>query len=534
VALRRLLVLVGLVLCGLALGQSRKILLIPVDDRPAVGHFAAMIGDVAGVEVVTPPAAFLGKFKQPGSPPSILGWLAKQDISQYEAVVVSADMIAYGGLIASRTDRSSETLAKSRLRELWKIRKSSFKTPFYIFSTLTRIAPTAIAENRAWRQDLYYWAIFSEQHRLKGDAESKRKMQAHEIKIPNEERERYRSVRARNVAVQAEILKMTFHGAFNHVTLGQDDAAPQGPHVPEIALLEKEVARLKLSHRAQFCMGIDQISNCLVSRALSDRAQWSPKVAIRSADRAGLDQIAAYETEPIRESLSDQLLTSGARLVERAEDADYILFLNTPKRKDGEFETFVQEMSASITAGKKIAVADANLGWSGTADPALFEAITSRRQGPQLVSYAGWNTAGNTMGTTIPAANAYLIALKTGINPLRREKAARKFVLHRLVTDYFYNRYVRPEAYRMIERMQNGNREEISEESNVELVESYVKKDMAEKLQQTFKEQMIAQPFTAGEKQYLVVALDRITVELPWPRAYEVHLDFDLVVREAE
>jgi hypothetical protein len=512
--------------------SERKILLIPVDDRPAVAHFATMIGDIAGVTVVTPPKAFLGKFKQPGSPPSILAWLAKENLEDYEAVIVSADMIAYGGLIASRTDRSSENLAKNRLRDLWKIRKSSFKTPFYVFSTLTRIAPTAVAENRAWRQDLYYWAINRERARLYNDPEAKRKTDAYAANVPKAELVRYDLIRSRNVNVQAELIRMTYHGAFTHITLGQDDAVQAGPNTREIASLNQEIARLKLQSRSQICMGIDQISNCLVSRAISDKANWKPTVAIRSADANGLDQIAAYESEPIRESLQDQLQTSGATLTSDPEKADYILYLNTPKRDPNQFEAFVRDLSASITAGKHIAIADTNLGWSGTADPELFDALTAKRQGPQLVSYAGWNTAGNTMGTTIPAANAYLIALHTQVPGLRRETAARKFVLHRLVTDYFYNRYVRPEAYKMIEQMQNGNREEINSDADFTKVEAYVKKDMETRLKDTFLNQMVANPFHVLDKTYNVVALQNIVVELPWPRAYEVHIDFDLQVRE--
>lgn len=511
---------------------AHRILLIPVDDRPAVSHFAGMIGDIAGYDVITPPKEILGKFKQPGSPTAILAWLAKQDLGSFDAVIASADMVAYGGLIASRTDRSSESLAKSRLRELWKIRKGSHETPFYVFSTLTRIAPTAVAENRTWRQDLYYWATYREQYRLYNDPEAKRKMDVYASRVPQLERERYDAVRARNVAIQTELIKMTYHGAFNQLTFGQDDAAPVGPHTREIASLNKEIDRLKLRGQTQFCMGIDQISNCLVSRAICDLDHWSPTVAIRTADTKGLDQIAAYESEPIRESLKDQIETSGATVTDNPDKADYVLYLNTPKRDGIQFDAFVKEMSASIDAGKRIAVADTNLGWSGTADPELFDSLTAKRQGPQLVSYAGWNTAGNTMGTTIPAANAYLLALRSKVDGLRRETAARKFVLHRLVTDYFYNRYVRPEAYRMIEQMQNGDREEILSAENEAKVEAFVKQDMADRLQKTFNEQMVANPFKADGHTYAVIGLDNIVVELPWPRAYEVHIDFNLVVRE--
>lgn len=513
--------------------RERKILLIPVDDRPAVAQFAEMIGEIAGTQIETPPKSFLGKFKQPGSPESLLRWLRTKNLSDYDAVIVSTDMIAYGGLIASRVDRSSFNLASNRLRELWRIRKTSHKTPFYAFSSLMRIAPTAVVENRAWRSDLYYWSIWRERARLYGDPDAKRKAAVYADKIPAEEMERYDRARQRNVLVQRELVKMAFHGAFTHVVFGQDDAAPVGPHIREIAEIHQEVERLKVGPKVKFCMGIDQISNCLVTKVISDLVGWSPKVAIVSADSRGLDKIAAYETEPIRESLQDQIETSGATIVKDPKAADYTLFLNTPEPDQTEFNQFVRKLADDLGDGRAVAVADVNLGWTGTADPKLFDAITQSKKAPQMLSYAGWNTAGNTMGTTIPAANAYLLAMKMGSDPFRREVAARSFVLHRLVNDYFYNRYVRPEAYRMIEQMQSGNREEIYDEVNLARVEAYVKKDMNERLQAIFREQMVARPFRIGEREFHVVGLENVKIDLPWPRAYEVALDFNLVVREA-
>lgn len=513
--------------------KPKKILLIPVDDRPAVSQYAKMIGDIAGAEVVTPPAPFLGKFKQPGQPDSILKWMRDTGIAQYDAVIVSTDMIAYGGLIASRTDRSSQVMASERLRELWRIRKLSHETPFYAFSTLMRIAPTAVAENRAWRDDLYYWAIWSERAKIYNDPEAKRKAAVYEKRVPAVELLRYLATRSRNISIQQDIVKMAYHGAFNHVVFGQDDTAPAGPHIREISLLQTEIERLKVKPRVQFCMGIDQISNCLVTRVLSDQADWSPKVAIAQADRQGLEKIAPYESGPVKESLRDQIETSGAIIVENPAQADYILYLNTPEPDASQFAGFVKRLTDDVDSGKPVAVADINLGWSGTADPKLFDAITQRKHAPQLLSYAGWNTAGNTMGTTIPAANAYLLALKSGGDAYRREVTARTFVLHRLVSDYFYNRYVRPEAYKLIESMQSGNREEIYSDANAERVASLVRQDMTERLHKMFRDQLVAHPFVVDGREYHVVALENIQIDLPWPRAYEVFIDFNLVVREA-
>lgn len=522
--------------CSLALlplAQATRILLIPVDDRPAVSQYASMIGEIANCTVTTPPAELLGRFKTPGNPDLLLAWLAKQDLASYSAVIVNTDMVAYGGLIASRTDRSSYNLASARLRALWKVRKSAHHVPFYAFSTLTRIAPTAVVENRAWRNDLYYWAINSERARLYGDPEAKRKAEVHASRVPAEELARYRQVRERNVAIQIDLVKMAYHGAFNQVVFGQDDAAEVGPHIREIASLRKEIDRLRVAPRTQFCMGIDQVSNCLVSRALCDVAKWAPTIALVTADSDGLDQVAPYESRPVRESLADQIATSGARVVANSAQSDYTLFLNTPSPDLPEFQRFVSQLDAKLQERAPVALADINLGWSGTADRNLFEAITAKRTATNLISYAGWNTAGNTMGTTIPAANAYLVALKLDVDPYHREIAARTFVLHRLVNDYFYNRYVRPEAYKLIEGLQNGSREEITTLAGVDKVEAYVRADMTKRLQELFLEQMVAQPFQIQGVHYHPVGLKNIQVRLPWPRAYEVELTFELDVRRA-
>ncbi|HXH60038.1 MAG TPA: DUF4127 family protein, partial [Fimbriimonadaceae bacterium] len=122
-----------------AAGLPKRILLVPIDDRPATTQFAQMIADMAGVQVDLPPDNILGKFLQPGWPESIMQWMDATGVKQYDAVVLSTDMVAYGGLIASRTDRSSYNLAMKRLQHLERIRKTAPNTKFYAFSAIMRL-----------------------------------------------------------------------------------------------------------------------------------------------------------------------------------------------------------------------------------------------------------------------------------------------------------------------------------------------------------------------------------------------------------
>src|SRR4051812_20801115 len=98
----------AILLCAAVWARAERILLVPLDSRPAAGQFAQMIAKLANVDLRLPEYGSLGRFTMPGSPGTVLSWLENQNYSEVKAVVVSADMIAYGGLIASRTDETTK------------------------------------------------------------------------------------------------------------------------------------------------------------------------------------------------------------------------------------------------------------------------------------------------------------------------------------------------------------------------------------------------------------------------------------------
>lgn len=511
-------------------GLPKRILLVPIDDRPATTQFAQMIADMAGVSVELPPDAFLGKFLQPGWPESILQWMESKGIAQYDAVVLSTDMVAYGGLIASRTDRSSYILAINRLRELWRIRKTAPNTRFYAFSAVMRLAPTATSETERWMLDMARYAVESEKYRTLRTSSRAQTLRNLRARIPKGEIGRYDAVRERDHRVQQELVRMAHYGVFDYLILGQDDAQAEGPHVRETERLLEMAKNLQIVDRVFFAEGIDQHSNVLVSRAMLDRAGWSPRVRIVFADDAAKTQVAAYESESIEGSLRDQLLVSGASPVGPDESFDYSLYVNTPDSNTMRLKVFLDSLKSEVDQGFPVAVADINLGKSGTGDPALFDVVTEHGRATRLLAYAGWNTAGNTMGTAIPAANVYLLARKEQVDPLVREVGLRKFVLHRLVNDFEYHSFVRPEAYRMISQMPNSSKAE-AYGTDYEALNQYVSADMKKRLLEQFSRQLLGTRFYEGAQQVEIVGLKDVKVYLPWPRAYEVRLDFEIETR---
>src|SRR5438270_2845513 len=76
-------------LLAASVARAERILLVPLDSRPAAGQFAQMIGHMANVEIVEPPLELLGRFTTPGKPEAILQWLKKQSYTDVTAVILS-------------------------------------------------------------------------------------------------------------------------------------------------------------------------------------------------------------------------------------------------------------------------------------------------------------------------------------------------------------------------------------------------------------------------------------------------------------
>ncbi|AIE85015.1 DUF4127 family protein [Fimbriimonas ginsengisoli] len=519
----RLFAVIAMVL-GVAAARAERILLVPLDSRPAAGQFAQMISHIAGQDLRMPPYETLGRFTNPGDPDAILRWIATQDLSDVDTIIVSADMICYGGLVASRVNNTPAEVAVQRLRTLADIRRRSPKTKLYVFSSTMRLAPTATRAAGPWRMKLAQFEELQDRvQRLRIDR-LKPELEALRPQIPPGEIARYEATRVRNHSVQREMVRMAAARQIDYLVIGQDDAKPYGPHVPESEALRAEVRRSGADSRVYFCEGIDQHASVLVSRALLQQAGWRPRVRVVYSDPAGKYKFASYESKPIEQSLRDQLVASGARLADPNGEYDYSLYVNTPKRREAPFKNWLAELTAELDQGMPVAVADINLANDGTADSDLFDTLADQTRVMKLLAFAGWNTAGNTMGTAIPAANVYLLAKKLNVSPLMREVSQREFLLHRFVDDYAFHKYTRPVAYSMI---LSPNHDEVYGIDFSDLTD-FVQRDVEKHVDRLFQNGFMNQRFYVGNEPYVFTGVRDVKVWLPWPRAYEMRLELHL------
>lgn len=525
-------VLAGLVVCFTTSSGASRLALIPIDSRPPTAQMPVLLAEIVGAEVVTPPFDILGKFTTPGSVDKVSTWLLNQCKEGVDAAVVSADMLAYGGLIASREPNVSAAEAVRRLGALRTLREKHPDLPVYVYSALMRTAPTATDRNEPWRMDLARLVELQEKYQRTGTVPSREYYELRE-RVPRQRLDQYWAARKRNLEVHKALIRMVKEGAITYLVVGADDSRPYGPQHPEMKELRKLTEDLGIAGRVYFCEGIDQTANVLVSRALLRLHGYSPIVRVHLAEESAGGKPMAYESKSLNSAVSDQILASGAWLPDKGETGDYILFVNTENSSSRAVTELLDAIVAVQDGRPYAAVADINFDSLGSPDERFSRALLDSGLLSDLLAYASWNTASNTLGTAVAHANLYLLALKINVPALQRERAHLAFLLQRIVSDYGYHSFLRPRANKALaEHPQATPREAHGYMFNV--LQEWVERNASGLLEAYFDQYIKGRVIQDGETTYEVVAIDGVKIWLPWPRAFEAWFEFELVCRPKE
>jgi len=414
--------------------------LIPLDDRPTSLHVPVALGAIGGVRVVTPPRALLGRFSRPADADAVAAWLRRESARPAIATVVSLDLLAYGGLVASRRiERATREAAIARLETLRAVRAAIPARPLYAFATLMRLAPTADGTDEPYREAIARWA------ELATDTATAATSERHglEARIPAELLTRYRAARARNLAVAAAALRLVADGVIDHLVLAQDDARPRGIHLAERDTLRAWIAARGVGARVSLQPGTDEVGMLLIARAIAASAHRAPTIRVTYADPADSARMMPFEDRPLDETVSAALATTGARRTDASEAEDLHLIVHTARLRPVGTADAVRLVTQS---GRPVILADVDpTGRIQGADTLLTDQLVATGRFAELAAYAAWNTAGNAIGTAVAHGVLRWIATTTAGAPNpARERAHRAMLLERLLDDDVYHSRLRP------------------------------------------------------------------------------------------
>jgi len=433
---------------------TAPIAFVPLDDRPVTYQLPIMLGEIAGQPLVTPPREAIGNYLRPGDTEALARWLRSDATAHVSALVASSDMVAYGGLVASRVPGVSTSDAFARLRALAAL-KDAHAIPFVgVFGTIMRLAPTGVprlglasnyyATGRTV-DDLQAYANMPDPPR--SDADVARAAHLREL-IGGPTLDAYLATRARNLDVDQWALQLTAEGGYDQIVIGQDDAGPQGLHLKDVAALKRTARRFFLGDRASIEPGADELGMVMLARAFARNARWRPTVAVSYSRPDGGATIDHLEYVPIDTTIGQIVAACGATRVANETagvtgSADVQLYVRVADTSDADEAAFEDRIAGDVAAGRSVAVADLTFlqGGPGPDQQELTKALIARGIAGKIDAFASWNTDANTIGTALPEAIAAGAGRRTGGY---NRRAHVEFLLDRYIDDYAYHQYVRP------------------------------------------------------------------------------------------
>jgi len=505
-----------------------KILFIPLDARPPCLKMTEKMGLIGNAEIISPPMKMLGNFQEPGQSTEINAWILKQDLQSFDAAIVVLDMIAYGGLVASRKFLIKSPDALARMEVLKQIRKRAPKLKIYGQNVIMRLAPNSDGKNEVYREKLHTWAKISSDTDEKAEAEILKL----EHEIPAEALADYKMARLRNYNTNLKAIDFVKNGLIDYLILSQDDATPKGVHLTDRQNLIAEVNRLGLAEKIAVQPGADEVSMLLLARVLNKHFNYSPKIkAVYSSDKLRVTTMP-FEDRPLDVTVSHHIKSTGSREVENENEADLLFYIFPSRQEVGVAEKFAKEIEQKIKAGKRVIVADIDpVGDVQGGDAKFTEALEKRHLFSELSGYASWNTAGNTIGTALPHGVIFSLA-KAKL--LKNESIASKvwtaqnwFMINRVMDDYYYHNLVRAKANAFLTGTNRKASSTLMSDTDTEKVEGY-SLGLLQMHLNTFMKNYFEKPGNSLQQKVTCGEPSGLHFDLPWNRTFEADIDFDI------
>ena len=506
--------------------------LLPLDERPVNTRYPELLAQIAGVRVALPPVEIRGSHKTGANTEAVTAWLTETEADAY---VVSAEYLLFGNLIQSRISGESVSDVLPRLKVLETI-VANGKT-VYAFGLVTRVsnADVDIEEPEYWKQyGTRFYQLSQLLHKTEvygdlsvSDAEQMLRLRA---ELPAELVSDFLTRRLRNHTINLALLDMVAREKLDLLLITSDDTAIYGLPTREKAWLESWMRVLGTDATKRILMhpGADEVGSALVCRLVCALHHAEPAIFPLYAVPGGEEIVAPYEDRAARITVEAQIRACGGRVAASLDTADIVLGVLPPsprrtefkasfaqserENREGHYRAFIETLAAKQRAGVPVAVGD--IAYPNGSDPLFIEMLLAPGcplPPARLAAYGAWNTAGNTLGTTV--AQAILSTFAEG-HP-EREAAQQHFLTHRFLEDWAYQAVVR-HTTRDALQARTGHRDPAY---NSDPEQAFARETIEAGLRGKLRELQVA---GVGVGLTLVPG----SVRLPWRRTFEA--DFDL------
>ncbi len=395
---------------------------LPLDNRPVNLQQVLVAMKSANIKILHPPKKLLGNRNKPGEIPKISNWL-ENNFNKVKGWVISIDMLAYGGLLASRNVKKTFLEIETDLEILKTLKKQYPKILIFAFNVIKRCSITV---NKT--SDLELWEKYHNNPELLAED------------------------RLINHLINVYAIKLTKEKTIDFLTLAQEDCIKNSLIFNEQQELKNQITQTKTQSKIVLTTGTDEQGLVLLTKLWQKFIKGLPKkieIIFSNANSAKITSL--YEDRSIKKSLQGQMKILNLKEIKKTnQKPDFTLMIWCPlkKQKDliftkkftnnnNNINEFCNKIINQLSLGKKVILAD--LKYANGADPELMAVLAKKINLTNLTGFSAWNTSANTLG----------FALIQGILNFKNQD----FLKLRLTDDWHYQSIIRPKLITEAKKM---------------------------------------------------------------------------------
>ncbi len=427
-----------------------KLLLVPPDTRPPTLHFPKRLAEAVGVDVFAPPDEALNNLNQPGNFEHLKAWLLEHTPTS-DTLIVSLEQLTLGGMIPARRVNDSLKDVLKRLELLRELKQKNPNLKILAGGVIVRVSHG----NDPLEEKPYYgehgdnlraYSDAFDKFERQQTAQNESQLWSVTKKISRNILDDWLSTRQRNFEMHLNALGLSKENIIDHLCLTLDDTSLFGLASRDKRRLEARTDELQLWHKVDIYPGADEVPVALLARALQEKPS---KVYVRYSGVNGASTGMMYEDRPAGELVKAHLRAAKCVQIETLSTADFVLAVNTPAVSQSEdrpdflnvdtatrhLPEFVDFIVRCLEQNMPVSVAD--IAYPNGAEERFMRLLETTSIN-KLSGFAAWNTAGNTLGSSI--------AMGVLSKHIKHQDIWVETLFNRFVDDYLYQTLIRKEV----------------------------------------------------------------------------------------
>lgn len=503
------------------------VILLPLDSRPPCTQFVEQLAHIAGIKLLTPPPELLDDYQTPANKPELRLWLS-QISKQADAAIISTDMLIHGGLVASRLSSGTANDYEATVKLLTAIHQENPRLRMYVFNIIPRLLIADSQENAAFQASMLKYSMLKDQISIFENVQDIKKLAVLEEKIPAKIITHYMSMYEQNTQLNLTLMDMVQQGILSGLIIGQDDGQPFGiPNMKKQQLQHQLMQTPALADKVFITRGTDEVALTILGHLITKSSQVRPRIFVTYSTMDGPQITMPFMPNTVATTVEEKINIAGGLQVDQADQADFILYVHigTPKNKSI-LKPAAQNIQSLLDQGYKIALVDltASFDYTETLLPVL---ISENVDITKLISYAGWNTTSNSIGTAITQGCIFKTAFTSRSNTpelLALYQENLEFLTARFLDDLYYQKEINPSINKQLQRSHSNP---YHLDSRYYQTNYKIQKLMYSKARWLLREGLYNHPITIETNQGLqkIVITDlKVQTYLPWQRTFEIWL----------